>query len=117
MENKKSVFKENWLKVDKTCEKCGQVTERQKGLTKQNLKRLITPQWNMQEIIITFMLIMVILLAYVYISETKQCREWVASMFAGDKNECKVNCNLQCEKIQPQNNSITNISNITIQKP
>ena len=50
-------FEENWLKEDKVCEKCGQVTERQKGLTKQNLKRLLSVKFDINELIITFIII------------------------------------------------------------
>jgi hypothetical protein len=112
MENKKKTFKENWLKVDETCPNCGQVTKRQRGLTKQNLKRLIIPQWNSTEILITLMLIFIIILAYVYSFETKQCKEWISSMTAGGKEICRMNCNLQCDKIKEEEN--TNLTNLNL---
>ena len=67
----------NRLKEDKVCEKCGQVTERQKGLTKQNLKRLFSIKFNMNEFIITFIIIMVLVSAYAYQLDTKTCRDYV----------------------------------------
>jgi hypothetical protein len=73
----KNVFKENWLKVDKVCEHCGQVTERQRGLTKQNLKRLMTIKFNMNEVIITLIIILVLISAYAYKVETQICRDYV----------------------------------------
>jgi len=94
---KRNVFKENWLKVDETCPGCGQITKRQKGMTKQNLQRLIKPKFDFNEILITFMLIMVVVLALVYNSETKQCREWLTSMAGDSISDCKWNCNSKCD--------------------
>lgn len=74
---KRNVFRENWNKVDETCPTCNQVTKRQRGLTKQNLKRLITPRWDLNELMITFMIIMVLVLAYSYKVETQTCRDYV----------------------------------------
>jgi len=73
---KKNIFKENWLKVDETCPHCGQVTKRQKGMTKQNLKRLVTIKFDLNEVIWTLVIILVLVLAYSYQSETKVCREY-----------------------------------------
>lgn len=39
-------IKDNWLKVDKTCPTCGQVTEKAKGITKQSMKRLFSFNWK-----------------------------------------------------------------------
>jgi hypothetical protein len=74
---KKNIFKENWLKTDECCEKCGQVTKAQKGLTKQNLKRLFTIKFNMNELIFTVIIILVLVSAYAYREDTKTCREYV----------------------------------------
>lgn len=89
-------FKENWLKVDETCPNCGQVTKRVKGLTKQNLKRLITPKWDMNEFLITAILIMVLVLAYTYKTETQTCRDWVKDFSTGNKTECNTLCQYRC---------------------
>ena len=97
-ESKKKIsFKENWLKVDEVCVCCNQIIKKQRGITRQNLKRLIRPKFTLDEIIITFMLIMVIALAFVYQSETKQCRDWITPMFKGDLDNCKAVCNMRCE--------------------
>jgi len=96
---KKNIFKENWLLEDAKCEKCGAITHRQRGLTRQNLKRLITPKWDLTELLITFMMIMVIVLAYSYSSETKQCREWL-KLFSGEQKDCEAVCSYQCELSQ-----------------
>ena len=93
-------IKENWLKTDELCPNCGFVTKRQKGLTKQNLKRLITPKFNWNEVLITFMLIMVVVLAFSYKNEIKQCQDWIAPMFAGSTDDCKFVCNNRCDLIK-----------------
>lgn len=108
---KKNVFKENWLKVDETCPACHQITKRQKGITKQNLKRLITPQFNMTEILITFMIIMVLALAFVYNYETKECRDWLKEMTSGD---CVGVCDYKCRMLEANERKELNVSNLTI---
>jgi len=97
-EQKKPILtlKERWLLEDKTCEKCGQITEKVRGLTKQNLKRLMTPKFAMNEMIISFILLMVILLGLAYQSETKLSRNWIESMTSGGIENCKLICNSQC---------------------
>lgn len=81
-------FKEKWLLQDKTCPTCNQITERQRGITKQNVIRLVKPKWDMNELLITFMLIMIIGLAYSYNAETKQSRDWLKSMVGGSLEQC-----------------------------
>lgn len=102
----KNVFKENWNKVDETCPHCHQVTKRQRGLTKQNLKRLITPQWNMTELVITLMLILVIVIAFAYKSETQTTRDWLKSMTSGNEETCKMVCDNKCHL------AYTNVTNL-----
>jgi hypothetical protein len=99
MTEPKNIFKENWNKVDETCNSCGQVTKRVRGLTKQNLKRLITPRWDLNEVLITFMLIMVIVLAFTYKSETQLCRNWVEPMFENEGKNCNAVCDARCELV------------------
>ena len=101
---KKNVFKENWLKEDKVCSCCGQVTEKQKGLTKQNIKRLFKIKFNMNEFIWTFVMIMIIVLAWSYKNETSICREWVKPMFeSNDINDCKTVCDQKCGVLETNN--------------
>jgi len=65
-------FKENWLKEDIKCEKCGQVTERVKGLTKQSMKKLLSFDYkNLNEWLITILLIGICVLSLSY----KDCVE------------------------------------------
>jgi hypothetical protein len=90
-------LKENWNKEDIVCPNCKQVTERVRGLTKQNLKRLMTPTWNMNEMLILFMIIMIAVLAFSYNKEIKTCKEWLKPMFISDNANCISVCNYRCE--------------------
>ena len=92
-------FKENWSKKDELCPHCNQVTKRVKGITKQNIKRLLIPRFDFNEMFITFMLIAIIALCLLYNSETKICREWVAPMRAGDVNHCISVCSEKCRVV------------------
>ena len=70
-------FKEKWLKEDKTCPHCNQITHRERGLTKQNIKRLLFTKPKIEDLIILFMIFMVLLLAWRYNVETKMCRDYL----------------------------------------
>ena len=69
---------ENWLKEDERCPNCNQVTKRQRGITKQNLKRLchLKPQSSIEWTLIAFFLLFIII-AYFYSIETQQCRDFI----------------------------------------
>lgn len=88
--------KENWEKVDEVCVTCGQVTKQQRGITRQNIKRLFSFKPTFTELLITLMLIMVLILAWSYFEETKTSRDWINSMFSGSEDNCKMNCNSKC---------------------
>jgi len=90
-------FKSQWERVDEVCPCCGQVTKRVRGITRQNIKRLFTPQFNLTELIITFMIIMMIVLSYAYLKETKECRDWITPLFKEDKDNCYQVCSFRCE--------------------
>jgi hypothetical protein len=92
-----------WLREDKKCPHCGQVTERVRGLTKQNLRRLIIPKWDLNEITITLLLIMIIVLALVYKVETDTCRNWLKPMIEDDGANCINICDEKCSFIQDTN--------------
>ena len=60
-------IKDNWLKEDILCEKCGQVTYKQKGITKQSMQRLFKFDWkNPQEWVWTLVIIGIIFAAWAY---------------------------------------------------
>jgi hypothetical protein len=45
------------------------------------------------------MLIMVLVLAYVYMNETKMCRDWIKGFTGSDINDCKYSCEQKCELV------------------
>ena len=67
-------FKENWNEVDKKCPYCNQVTKKVIGINKQNLKRLFSKP-TLQDMIIFFMLIACLILAWSYYKEISQYKE------------------------------------------
>lgn len=101
----KHIFKENWEKVDEVCPSCGQVTKRQRGITRQNIKRLFSLKVTYTEFLITFMLIMILILAYAYLNETKTSRAWLNSMTGNDIDICNANCLYKCRLFYPNNSS------------
>lgn len=106
-------IKENWLKEDEVCPYCGQVTKRVRGLTKQNLKRLLIPKWNATEITITIMLILVLLLAWAYNYETKACKEWLKPLAEGSYDDCVLICDSKCRMFHANDPINTNFTNFT----
>ena len=92
--------KVNWLDVDETCPTCGQVTKQVRGITKQNLKKLLIPKWNMTEVIITLLFIALIVLSFLYKNETQQCRDFLEPMYADDGIHCNIVCENKCNLIQ-----------------
>lgn len=102
-----TTIKENWEKVDEVCSQCGQITLRQRGITRQNIKRLFSFKMNYTEFLITFMLILILVMAYAYMSETKLSKEWIKQMYAGNKSNCLLVCDNKCtllEKQEQENN-------------
>jgi len=85
MENK------NWLKVDEVCPHCKQVTKKQKGLTKQNIRRLFSFKMDMNEVIMTLIIILVLFSAFSYKNEIQVCRDYVeeAKMSFVSDQDCK----------------------------
>jgi len=84
----KSTIKENWLKEDELCPTCGHVTKPAKGITKQNIRKLLVPQFNMNEIIWTFTIIMILALAFLYQSETAECRDFAKRLSENPQKIC-----------------------------
>lgn len=70
-------LKDNWNKTDETCPSCGHVTKQVKGITKQNLKRLLVPRFSGADFTINILIIAMLVLAWRYQVETKQAKEYV----------------------------------------
>jgi 4-hydroxy-3-methylbut-2-enyl diphosphate reductase IspH len=106
----------NWNAVDETCPTCQQVTKRVRGITKQNLKRLIKPKWDSTEIVFTIILLMLFLISFLYKSETQQCRDWLEPMYAAkNRAGCEYVCDSRCSLINFTNQELnqTNLSNFS----
>jgi hypothetical protein len=78
IENEKSSVKDNWLKEDILCEKCSQVVYKQKGITKQSMKRLFSFDFkNPQEYVWTIVIIGICLLAWSYMQDKKAYNDFM----------------------------------------
>jgi len=95
-EEAKKIFKENWNRTDKVCSQCGQVTERVKGITRQNIRRLLIPKFTLNEVIFTLILILIIFAGYSYMNETKICNDWITPMLEDNGKNCLSVCDLKC---------------------
>ena len=82
-----SVFPK-WDLEDKRCGACGQVVEKQRGMTRQNLKRLVKPKFDTNEVIITLLLVMFVVMGYLYMAETSKAREFAKAMSDNPKEFC-----------------------------
>jgi len=107
-------IKENWEKVDEVCPHCNQVTKQVKGITRQNIKRLFSIKFSYTEFLITFMLLMILVLAYSYYHETKESRDWINSMYSGNQEMCNLNCNVKCNQYEKQFNESIIKTNLSI---
>ncbi len=74
--NVQRTFKQKWNEVDETCPSCGQVTEINRGLTKQNLKKMFGKP-SLQDIIIFIMLALVLFGAWAYQNDVAQYQELI----------------------------------------
>lgn len=101
-------IKENWEKKDEVCPHCNQVTKLQRGITRQNVKRLFSIKFSFTEFLITFMLIMLIVLTVSYKNETKESREWISKMYSTDKEACEISCLSQCQMYYSPENNFSN---------
>ena len=77
--NKKPIkksFKERWGETDELCPTCGAVTKEVKGLTRQNIKRLLSFRFDSQSLIIFFLMCMALAFAYttyIYMTSSINC--------------------------------------------
>ena len=70
----KEKFKENWLKEDIKCEKCGAVTTPAKGINRQNMRRLVSLSTSASDWMVLFMIIMVLVGAWAYNHDMAECK-------------------------------------------
>ena len=67
-------FKQKWNEVDEVCPTCGKVTIINRGLTKQNIKKMFNKP-SIQDWIILIMIILALFGAWAYQSEVQQYKE------------------------------------------
>jgi len=79
-----------WNQEDEKCPQCNQITKKVRGITKQNLKRLVTPRWTINDVTILFLLFMFIIIAMLYKSETQECRNWLANLKENPYETCRI---------------------------
>ena len=96
---RKITIKENWLKEDERCPCCNQVTQRVRGITKQNIRSLLIPKWDMTEVTITLLLITLIILSFAYKNETQEARDFIKPLYADNGANCLLVCNNKCSLI------------------
>ena len=107
--NVQKTFKQKWNEVDETCPSCGQVTKVNRGLTKQNLKKMFKKP-SIQDIIILIMLALVLFGAWGYQNEVAQYKELVEN----PQELCQVY--YEAQTFGGSNNEIFDISNIELVK-
>ncbi len=100
-------FKQKWNEVDETCPSCGQVTKVNRGLTKQNLKKMFKKP-SIQDIIILIMLALVLFGAWGYQNEVAQYKELVEN----PQELCQVY--YEAQTFGGPNNEVFDISNIEL---
>jgi hypothetical protein len=72
----KDKFKENWIKTDKRCPHCNNVTEQAKGLNKQNIKKLFKlPSFN--DLLMLFIIFMLLIMSWAYNRDISLCRSYI----------------------------------------
>ena len=72
----RKTFKEKWNETDEVCPSCGQVTKINRGLTKQNMKKLFRKP-SIQDWIILAMIVLVLFGALAYQNEMQQYKEMI----------------------------------------
>ncbi len=72
----KKTFKSKWEEKDETCFMCNQVTKRNRGLTRQNMKNFLKKP-TLQDLIIFIMLLLTLFGAWTYTQEIGQYKDMV----------------------------------------
>ncbi len=101
----KKSFKQKWNSVDEVCDSCGQVTKINRGLTKQNLKKLFKRP-SSQDLIIFILLILVFFGSWAYINEVVEYKKILSNPEELCNDYNKINLNLNQYNQEPINNSI-----------
>ncbi len=107
----RKTFKEKWNETNEVCSHCGNITKENRGLTKQNVKKLFKKP-NSTDIALFLIVLLTLAGAFMYISEVQSLREIIHN-----PNEL---CSLHYSNIvygNFGNLSVINQSNILWQNP
>lgn len=86
-------WKEKWNETDEieTCPVCNhtKVVKRARGITRQNIGRLFHSKWTADETIITFLLIMILVMAIFYKIDIRGARDFIKDFNENPEKYCE----------------------------
>jgi len=112
----KKTFKEKWNSIDEVCPACKQVTKENRGLTKQNFKKLFRKP-SIQDIMILIMITLILIGSYTYKQDVGLCQQTLddkASVCALCKSYSDNTTNFYQESIYTSNLNKDNLTFINI---
>ena len=84
------------------CPTCGQQTEREKGFTNENIKRLLSWKMSLNDFIFLFIIVMVIVSYFGYKQAVAECEGW--------QKDIMENPHKFCSNIRTGNFNLTNLT-------
>ena len=81
-------FFKDWLKEDEICPLCNHVTHQKKGITRQNMKKMLRWSWSTNDLILLFVIAMLLFVSWRYTVETKECRAYVQDLRTNPYDTC-----------------------------
>ena len=102
MEKKRKKFKERWNEKDEVCPCCGQVVKVNRGLTKQNLKKLFRKP-TLNDSIIFIILVLALVGAFAYRNEINYYKNII--------NNPQELCSIYYHNVFYQYDNLTNTTN------
>lgn len=106
-------IKENWFKEDKTCLTCGNVTERQRGITRQNVRRLFSFNWTATEWTITLLILGYIMVAFFLRHDLNASRQFSDDLHKYPNKYCSLleDCSVNPKNVLCNLSSNSNLNN------
>jgi len=71
----RKTFKEKWNEVDETCPHCKSITKINRGLTKQNLNKLVFGKPTVEDWMLSAIIALILFSAWAYYDDTKLCKD------------------------------------------
>lgn len=106
-----------WNDVDEHCPYCNSVTKINRGITKQNLKRLFFSKPTPQDLIMLTVMVLVMAIAWRYNIETAMCRDVIDNIESTCIQYCagnKLMADLNQEVKEDYQGSIDIMKNFTL---